>query len=82
MDLRKRDKSTHRSKPIPSDYSGENWGGSYGLGLGVSAPEVKISTADMTGGDGYSGGNYTYTFNGTNTACPNAAGLGTLLLHV
>ena len=66
----------------PSDCSGENWGGSYGEGLDVSAPGVKISTTDMTGSNGYSGGDYTYTFNGTSAACPNAAGVGALLLSV
>lgn len=66
----------------PSDCSSENWGGSYGAGLDVSAPGVKISTTDMTGSNGYSGGDYTYTFNGTSAACPNAAGVGALLLAV
>lgn len=66
----------------PSDCSGENWGGSYGLGLDVSAPGVKISTTDMTGNNGYTNANYTYTFNGTSAACPNAAGVGALLLAV
>lgn len=66
----------------PSDCSGENWGGTYGERLDVSAPGVKISTSDMTGSNGYSGGNYTYTFNGTSAACPNAAGVGALILSV
>lgn len=66
----------------PADCSGENWGGTYGDGLDVSAPGVKISTSDMTGGNGYSVGNYTYTFNGTSAACPNAAGVGALVLSV
>jgi hypothetical protein len=66
----------------PSDCSGENWGGSYGLGLDVSAPGVKISTTDMTGNNGYTAANYTYTFNGTSAACPNAAGVGALMLAV
>lgn len=66
----------------PSDCSGENWGGSFGERLDVSAPGVKISTSDMTGNNGYSAGNYTYTFNGTSAACPNAAGVGALILSV
>ena len=66
----------------PSDCSGENWGGTFGDGLDVSAPGVKISTSDMTGSNGYSSGNYTYTFNGTSAACPNAAGVAALVLSV
>lgn len=66
----------------PSDCSGENWGGTYGEKLDVSAPGVKISTCDMMGSNGYSSSNYTYTFNGTSAACPNAAGVGALILSV
>lgn len=61
---------------------GEQWGSNYGDGLDVMAPGVKISTTDMTGSAGYSGGSYTYTFNGTSAACPNAAGVGALILSV
>ena len=66
----------------PSDCSNESWGGTFGAGLDVSAPGVKISTCDMTGSNGYATGNYTYTFNGTSAACPNAAGVGALVLSV
>jgi hypothetical protein len=66
----------------PSDCSGESWGGTYGDGLDISAPGVKISTCDMTGSNGYTAGSYTYTFNGTSAACPNAAGVGALVLSV
>lgn len=66
----------------PSDCSGENWGGTYGPGLDVSAPGVKIATSDIMGSGGFSNGNYTYTFNGTSAACPNAAGVGALILAV
>lgn len=61
---------------------GEAWGSNYGPGLDVMAPGVKISTTDMTGSPGFSSGNYTYTFNGTSAACPNAAGVGALILSV
>ena len=36
----------------------------------------------MTGSNGFSSGNYTYTFNGTSAACPNAAGVAALVLSV
>lgn len=67
----------------PNDCSGENWwGGDYGPGLDFSAPGVKVSTTDMRGGFGFNNGDYTYTFNGTSAACPNAAGVGALVLSL
>lgn len=66
----------------PSDCSTENWGSSYGLMLDVVAPGTLIATTDMQGNNGYTNGQYTYTFNGTSAACPNAAGVGALILSV
>lgn len=67
----------------PADCSGENWwGGDFGTGLDFSAPGVKISTTDMRGSKGFSANDYTFTFNGTSAACPNAAGVGALLLSL
>lgn len=66
----------------PNDCSDETWGSSYGKSLDVVAPGVKIATTDMTGGNGYSLGAYTNTFNGTSAACPNAAGVGALVLSI
>ncbi len=70
------------SAKTPGDCSGENWGGDYGSDLDFSAPGVKITTTDMRGTKGFSTGDYTYTFNGTSAACPNAAAVGALLLSV
>ena len=66
----------------PLDCSGENWGGNFGESLDIIAPGVKISTTDMMGTSGYSSSNYSYTFNGTSASCPNAAGVGALILSV
>src|SRR5690606_37562305 len=64
------------------DCSSENWGSSYGTSLDFVAPGVGITTTDITGTLGYSNTNYTNTFNGTSAACPNAAGVGALVLSV
>ncbi|MEM6964272.1 MAG: S8 family serine peptidase [Bacteroidota bacterium] len=56
------------------------WGSNYGNGADVAAPGVKIFTTDIAGGNGYTTGDYTNNFNGTSSACPNAAGVMALIL--
>ena len=58
------------------------WGSNYGPGLDIMAPGVKIATTDISGLAGYNLGDYSYTFNGTSSACPNAAGVMALILSV
>ncbi len=58
------------------------WGSNYGTNGDISAPGVKIYTCDISGSAGYESGNYTATFNGTSSACPNAAGVMALILSV
>jgi len=59
------------------------WGGNWGDGLDVSAPGVKIPATDMNGTNGFSASsNYYNTFNGTSSACPNAAGVMALMLSI
>lgn len=66
----------------PTDCSGETWASNYGVGSDFSAPGVKISTTDIRGNKGFSGNDYTFTFNGTSAACPNAAAVGALVLSL
>lgn len=66
----------------PNDCSPENWGSSYGEMLDIVAPGVRIASTDMMGANGYSSTNYTTSFNGTSASCPNAAGVGALILSV
>ncbi len=67
----------------PSSCDGETWWGSnYGTGADVAAPGVKIYATDIAGSNGYSSGDYVSNFNGTSSACPNAAGVMALILSV
>ncbi len=66
----------------PTSCDGETWGGNYGANLDISAPGVKIYTTDISDTAGYAIGDYVPTFNGTSSACPNAAGVAALILSV
>lgn len=69
-------------RKTPSSCDRENWTGCWGNGLEVSAPGVKITTCDISGVIGYSAGDYTFDFNGTSAACPNAAAVVALMLSI
>lgn len=65
----------------PSSCDGETWWGSnFGTGADIAAPGVKIFATDISGSAGYSSGDYVPNFNGTSSACPNAAGVMALIL--
>lgn len=67
----------------PTSCDNENWwGGNYGDSLDISAPGVRIPAPDMLGTNGFVSGSYYNYFNGTSSACPNAAGVVALILSV
>lgn len=69
-------------------YHDECWygychgGSNFGHEIDVVAPCLKIYTTDISGSSGYDPTNYTSTFNGTSSACPNAAAVVALILSV
>lgn len=74
-----------RKSPASVVCDGEGWGASYGTGLDVVAPCVKIATTDISGSGGYNtaagaAGDYFLKFNGTSSATPNTAGVVALIL--
>jgi len=57
-----------------------DWAGNFGVNLDFSAPGVRVTTTDIRGADGFSTSDYILSFGGTSAACPNAAGVGALVL--
>ncbi|HTE12188.1 MAG TPA: S8 family serine peptidase [Chitinophagaceae bacterium] len=74
-----------RKSPASAACDGEGWGASYGIGLDVVAPCVKIVSTDISGSGGYNtaagaAGDYFFKFNGTSSATPNTAAVVALIL--
>ncbi|AZQ65637.1 hypothetical protein EI427_25725 (plasmid) [Flammeovirga pectinis] len=68
-------------RKTPNSCDGESWWGSnYGSKLDVVAPGVKIYTTDISSTGGYTTGDYVSNYNGTSSACPNAAAVVALIL--
>ena len=60
------------------DYN-RTWSSNYGPALDISAPTI-VYAPDIQGTEGYTDGDYFDYFGGTSAACPNAAGVATLVL--
>lgn len=58
------------------------WGSNYGSELDLVAPGVQIATTDISGARGYSGNNFTDTFNGTSSATPHVAAAAAMIISV
>jgi len=57
-----------------------DWAGNFGVNLDFSAPGVRITTTDLRGTNGFTPNDYVLGFGGTSASCPNAAGVGGLVL--
>lgn len=62
------------------DESLDLYGHNSGPELSLVAPGTSMVTTDMMGEQGYSGDNYTLSFNGTSSACPVVSGVVALVL--